>query len=321
MVRRGHGIRGGWSGPAALLILLSAGACSEEEDSYTDAAVDRGRDVPLSDAFSPPVGEPLEISSTFGPRWKESEGRYDFHRGIDFPGSSGDPIHAIGDGVVEAVHPEGSAEFPNGGNTLIIAHDLRNPFDWKGHRIERIFSLYLHLRDFLVAEGASVTQGEVVATMGDTGTATFVHLHFEIRLQTICSLEYQTANTAASCAQYGFDPHVHPFLFIGGANTDAVAIDHTPGSPFLFFCDATRGDLDLNELRTDLGTINFDRRTGINATSTAALDDFDYGWVRIVPEPFTSASASIRYQFHFPQKPRYVELTDIYGRGVRRDWD
>ena len=301
------------------ILLFSATAC-RKEDSYRDVAVDRGRDVPQSDTFSPPVETPLNISSTFGPRWKQSESRYDFHRGIDFHGNAGDPILAMGDGVVHAVHPEGSVEFPNGGNTLIIAHDLRNPFDWQGHRIDRIYSLYLHLTDFLVAAGDTVAAGQTVATMGDTGAA-FVHLHFEIRLQTVCSLEYQIANPTASCAQYGFDPHVHPFLFIGGANADEVAIDHVPEGPFVFYCEGSRGDLDLSELRTDLGTINFDLRTGMDATSTAALDDFDYGWVRIVPDPFTSASTTIRYQFHFPLKPLFVELTDIHGRGIRREWE
>ena len=72
---------------------------------------------------------------------------------------------------------------------------------------------------------------------------------------------------------------------------------------------------------TDLGTINFNRRTGMDASSTAVLDNFDYGWVTIVPDPFSSSSQTIRYEFRFPGKPRYVELTDIYGRGIRRTFN
>lgn len=42
-------------------------------------------------------------------------------------------------------------------------------------------TLYAHLDRFLVAEGQNVATGEVIGTMGRTGRATGVHLHFEIR--------------------------------------------------------------------------------------------------------------------------------------------
>ena len=80
---------------------------------------------------------------------------------------------------------------------------------------------------------------------------------------------------------------------------------------------ATRGDLDLDVIETDLGTIGFGERAGIDATSVAALDDFDYGFLRIVPAEFRSASEELVIDLHFPVRPAYVELRDIYGRGWR----
>jgi murein DD-endopeptidase MepM/ murein hydrolase activator NlpD len=305
---------------ASFSLVVVSGSCKNgsEGPPFTDSSVDRGPDIPAEDTFLQPVATPLAISSTFGPRWKTSESRYDFHRGIDFQGNLGDQVFAISNGQITGLHPEGSSEFPDGGNTLIVEHALSTPFQWQGTTVDTIYALYLHLNDFLVALGDPVSAGQAIGTMGATGTAAVIHLHFEIRLQTTCSLEYQLANPLASCAQYGFDPHIHPFAFIGGANADNITLDHEQTQIFVVTYEATRGDLDLNELRTDLGTINFNRRTGIDASSTATLDNFDYGWVTIVPIPFASSSQTIRYEFRFPSTPHYVELRDIYGRGVRR---
>jgi hypothetical protein len=46
------------------------------------------------------------------------------------------------------------------------------------------------------------------------------------------------------------------------------------------------------------------------------LDDFDYGWLRIVPVDFVSTSETLEFELHFPQPPRFLELRDIYGHGI-----
>jgi len=302
---------------SALLVSCGEGGSS---GPFVDREVTEAPDIPTTDAFAPPVAAPLDISSTFGPRWKSSESRYDFHRGIDYFGNAGDPILAIGDGTVTGIFPEGSVQFPDGGNTLIITHALASPFSWQGTTVNSIHALYMHLEQFLVAMDEAVTTGQQVATMGSTGAASIVHLHFEIRLQTTCSLEYQLANPMASCAQYGFDPHVHPFAFVGGENSDAFTIDQQEGAPFVVTYETDRADLDLGEIRTNFGTIHFNLRTGIDASSTAALDDLDYGWLVLVPDVFSSTSPMIRYELRFPMRPRFVQLTDIHGHGIRRTW-
>lgn len=42
------------------------------------------------------------------------------------------------------------------------------------------YSLYCHLSDKKVNEGDRVNKGQVIGTMGRTGLATGVHLHFSI---------------------------------------------------------------------------------------------------------------------------------------------
>lgn len=270
-------------------------------------------------SFGSPVPRPEQISSTFGPRWKTSADRYDFHPGIDYFDAEGTPVAAIGDGVVEAVHPDGSASFPNGGNVLVVRHALPAATMFHGQVVDRFYAVYLHLASFAVADGQRVTRGQVVGAMGRTGDTTFVHLHFETRVQTLCSLQYQVANPMASCA-IGFDPHVHPFLFVGGQNDDAIGVEEIApeaGAAWALRYTAGRGDLDLDVIETDLGTLGFGERRGMDATSLARLDDFHYPWLTLVPAPFGSRDEELVMELHFPVRPRFVELRDIHGVGVR----
>jgi murein DD-endopeptidase MepM/ murein hydrolase activator NlpD len=302
---------------AAVLIPLLLASCAYRAQPVAAVAVRRAPDLPVRQVYRSPVTSPEQISSTFGPRWQYSRSRDDFHRGIDFFGERGEPVFAIGDGVVVRRYAEGSKQFPNGGNTLIIRHLLAEPVQWQGKTIDKFYALYLHLEGFRVAKGERVSAGQNVGEMGSSGTTSFVHLHFEVRVQTYCSLKYQLAHPESSCAGFGFDPHVHPFPFIGGANADEVTLAERPGEPYVLYYTATRGDLDLNRIETDQGRIDFNRRTGIDARSTGTLDDFDYGWLRLSPEPFRSRSTKIRYRLEFPRRPKFVELTDIHGYAVR----
>jgi len=303
------------------LVWLIGASCEEADPETNSPYVQRGADIALSEPFASPVEAPLDISSTFGPRWKFSDSRYDFHRGIDYYGSTGDPILAIGEGQVTGLYAESSAQYPNGGNVLVVRHDLSDPFTWQDRAIDRLYAVYLHLDSFAVVLDETVSEGQVIADIGISGDTVFPHLHFEIRLQTVCSLEFQLGNPDSACAGYGFDPHVHPYAVVGGENADrGLELDSEDGPPFALNYSATRGDLDLNELRTDLGALNFNRRTGIDADSTAALDDFDYGWVTVIPGEFVSESETITYRFEFAERPAYAELLDIHGFGIRAEF-
>lgn len=258
-----------------------------------------------------PVPDPLAISSTFGPRWKLSANRYDFHPGIDYFDAPGTPIFAIGPGTVEAVYAEGSTQFPNGGNVVAIRHAIDPPQLFHGVQVDRVFAVYLHLATIGVTDGAAITAGQTIGTMGMTGDTEFVHLHFETRVQTMCSLPYQTANPSASCAQYGFDPHVHPFLFVGGDGAESASVDRS------YRYVASRTSLDLDVIETDRGTLGFSARAGFDATSLDALDNFDRGWITLVPEEFTSSSPMIAYQLDLAEPIRFLEVRDIRGHGLR----
>ncbi len=99
------------------------------------------------------------ITSYYGERW----GR--MHTGIDIDGSTGQPIVASKEGTVIM-----ASSYSGYGNTVIIDHG------------GGVATLYAHMTDFEVRNGQAVSQGEIVGTVGCTGSCTGDHLHFEVRV-------------------------------------------------------------------------------------------------------------------------------------------
>ncbi len=85
------------------------------------------------------------------------------HHGLDIANNTGTPIYAADAGTVEY------AGWSNGyGYNVVINHG--------GGKKTR----YAHLSRFFVDKGASVSKGENIASMGNTGWSTGPHLHFEV---------------------------------------------------------------------------------------------------------------------------------------------
>lgn len=89
------------------------------------------------------------------------------HNGIDIGSSIGTPILAAADGVVIVARPSGY----NGGygQMIIIKHANGTQ------------TVYGHLSAVGVIEGQTVSKGESIGALGNTGKSTGPHLHFEIR--------------------------------------------------------------------------------------------------------------------------------------------
>jgi len=89
------------------------------------------------------------------------------HKGVDFAATTGTPIHAAGDGVIDF---EGQQ---NGyGNVVVIKH-------WSNYS-----TAYAHMSRFAagIHKGSKVSQGDVIGYVGMTGWATGPHLHYEFRI-------------------------------------------------------------------------------------------------------------------------------------------
>ena len=102
------------------------------------------------------------ISSYFG--WRDLWGRQDNHLGIDIPAPAGSNVYASQAGVVE--YAEWHYSY---GNYIVINHG-------GGYT-----TLYAHNTSLAVSVGDTVEQGQVIAYVGQTGSASGNHCHFEVR--------------------------------------------------------------------------------------------------------------------------------------------
>lgn len=96
------------------------------------------------------------------------------HTGVDL-GHSVEPMHVLshsGGTVIMCVtgksNQKGSTGNASYGNFIKVKHD-------SGY-----YTLYAHLKDVFVTVNQKIQEGEVIATMGDSGNAYGVHLHFEV---------------------------------------------------------------------------------------------------------------------------------------------
>lgn len=103
------------------------------------------------------------LTSNFGYRSDPFRGRAAFHAGIDIAGNIGDPIYAAGAGKVITTDKDNSH-----GNYIVIEHP------------GGLQSWYLHLSAIGVNAGDTVTKGQEIGSLGNTGRSTGPHLHFEI---------------------------------------------------------------------------------------------------------------------------------------------
>lgn len=106
--------------------------------------------------------KPISTAYTVTQRYRPSKNKK--HTGIDIAGKKGSPIFSVASGRV--VYQ--GRRFSGYGKMILIAHD-------KG-----ISTLYSHLNDIFVHAGQRLSRGQLIGTMGRTGRATGVHLHFEL---------------------------------------------------------------------------------------------------------------------------------------------
>jgi murein DD-endopeptidase MepM/ murein hydrolase activator NlpD len=86
------------------------------------------------------------------------------HSGVDFSAPKGTPIYATGDGVIKQVR----TEFGGYGKFIVIDHGFG------------FTSLYAHMNDFNVRVGQKVKRGDKIGTVGNTGSSTAPHVHYEV---------------------------------------------------------------------------------------------------------------------------------------------
>ena len=280
---------------------------------------------PLSNApLIPLLGDLAEavsgaaVADGFGPRLLS--GATDFHPGLDLIGERGAPIRAISGGVVERI----SLENPDAGesNHVYVRHSLAAPIPFHGQQVQVWYSIYGHLDRIDVQLGDRLAAGDLIGAMGDSGGASTVHLHLEIRLGTWCSLAYQLSAPDSDCAT-GYDPAINPLYATPGSVPGGLGLIQEDRRTFL--ARTFSPDLDIARVAAgtgadtgaDTGIVDLDLREGLDASSDVALDQLDLGWLRIEPLAFDPGGAVEEWRLRFAEPPSWLEVTDIHGVGWR----
>lgn len=105
-----------------------------------------------------------KIVSFFGPYRNPAFKVMNFRSGVDIRADMGEPVRAVHNGRILY-----SSWFKGYGNMLIVDHG------------ENYYTVYAHVEEMFKAKGDRVEAGEVIATVGDTGSLAGPKLHFEIR--------------------------------------------------------------------------------------------------------------------------------------------
>ncbi len=136
--------------------------------SATGASGDTSAFSSKPQLFYPMLPDTYTISSEYGYRTHPTLGIQKLHAGQDMAAPVGTPIYAAAAGTVT------TAGMVDGTGTVTIKHEIDGQV-W--------YTSYLHMYEdgIYVKAGDTVTAGQMIAGVGNTGRSSGAHLHFEVR--------------------------------------------------------------------------------------------------------------------------------------------
>ena len=138
---------------------------SKSYDEVIELAMNQERMLASVPAIQPVSNKDLtRVASGWGWRIHPIYKIRKFHYGIDFTAPTGTEIYATGDGEVSLAKVSRIGY----GREIIIDHGF-------GYE-----TLYGHLSKFKVKKGDHVKRGDVIGYIGNSGTSTAPHLHYEV---------------------------------------------------------------------------------------------------------------------------------------------
>lgn len=132
-------------------------------DEYLRKLALQGDNPPSNATWITPVSG-YRLTSAFGMRKHPVLGVNRMHNGIDMACAAGTPIYATRAGTVTKAAYQASGA----GNYVSINH------------LDGFASIYMHMTHYVVSQGQSVSQGQLIGYVGNTGISTGDHLHFGI---------------------------------------------------------------------------------------------------------------------------------------------
>lgn len=132
-------------------------------DEYLAKLALQGENPPSDANWITPVSG-ARLTSPFGMRVHPVLGYKRMHNGIDLACAQGTPIYATRAGKVTV------ASYQAGGAGYYVSINHLDGFS----------SIYMHMTHYVVSQGQTVAQGQLIGYVGNTGISTGDHLHFGI---------------------------------------------------------------------------------------------------------------------------------------------
>lgn len=132
-------------------------------DEYLAKLALQGDNPPSNATWVTPVSG-WKLTSPFGMRTHPILKTTRMHNGIDMSCAQGTPIYATRAGKVTTT----SYQAGGAGNYVSINH------------LDGFSSIYMHMTNYVVSEGQTVSQGQLIGYVGSTGLSTGPHLHFGV---------------------------------------------------------------------------------------------------------------------------------------------
>lgn len=138
---------------------------SKSYDEVLKLALNKEKLVSSMPAIMPISNKSLKsTASGWGFRFHPIYKIRQFHYGMDFTAAVGTKVYTTGDGIVKDVQTIGGGY----GRWILIDHGF-------GYQ-----TMYAHLSGFKVKIGEQVRRGQVIGYVGNSGTSTGPHLHYEV---------------------------------------------------------------------------------------------------------------------------------------------
>lgn len=134
-----------------------------KHDEYLRQLALKGDNPPSNATWVTPVSG-FRLTSAFGMRKHPVLKVNRMHNGVDMACAAGTPIYATRAGTVTTA----SYQANGAGNYVSINH------------LDGFSSIYMHMTHYVVSKGQSVSQGQLIGYVGNTGISTGDHLHFGV---------------------------------------------------------------------------------------------------------------------------------------------
>lgn len=162
------------------------------------------------------------------------------HSAIDLRAAVGTPVYAAEGGTVNLVQTwdghttTGSQSY---GTLIRIRHS-----DYRGKMLE---TYYAHLSRLCVANGQTVTEGQLIGYSGETGNCAGAHLHFEVRVNRVRYNPLNWLDADFTCASAAVQAHLGEYI--------SVQADVVASKTGVFGIDVSKyqGDIDWAAVAAD----------------------------------------------------------------------